>query len=317
MTELVTFGETMLRYAPPPGERFETAASFSVHVGGAESNVAVAASRLGCEAVWVSKLRDSPLGRRIERTLRGQGITPDVVWTDEGRQGVYYLEPAGEPRGTNVLYDRTDAAITTATAEELPTEHLESADVFYTSGITPALSEALVDATTALLEVARETDTTTAFDVNYRSKLWSPAEARETLSDVLELVDILVVADRDAATVFGRTGDPETVGRWFLETYAHEVVVVTCGERGAVAVTDEAVHEQATFESDTHDPVGTGDAFVGGFLTRWVEDGDVAAALECGTATAAVKRTIEGDMALVSPAEIEAVLEREGGGISR
>ena len=36
MTELVTFGETMLRYAPPPGERLETADAFSVHVGGAE-----------------------------------------------------------------------------------------------------------------------------------------------------------------------------------------------------------------------------------------------------------------------------------------
>ena len=51
MTDLVTFGETMLRYTPPPGERLETADSFAVDVGGAESNVAVAAARLGRDEI--------------------------------------------------------------------------------------------------------------------------------------------------------------------------------------------------------------------------------------------------------------------------
>lgn len=316
MSELVTFGETMLRYAPPTGERFENADAFSVNVGGAESNVAVAASRLGVDAVWLSKLLDSPLGHRIERTLRGQGVTTDIVWTDEGRQGVYYLEPGGVPRGSNVVYDRSDAAVTTATHAELATRRLEAASAFYTSGITPALSATLADTTAELLETARDAATTTVFDVNYRSKLWLPESARETLSTLLSSVDVLVVADRDAETVFDRTGDPETVGRAFLETYGHDVVVVTCGERGAVAVTEEAVFEQPTFDADTRDPVGTGDAFVGGFLARWLDDGAVEPALEYGAATAAVKRTLDGDMALVSPEEVEAVIDG-GGGISR
>ena len=316
MTDLVTFGETMLRYTPPPGERLETADSFAVDVGGAESNVAVAAARLGRDVAWLSKLPDSPLGDRVVRTLRAHGVDVDVARSDEGRLGVYYLEPGGRPRGTNVRYNRADAAVTTATAAELGVERVEAADAVYTSGITPALSETLADTTRDLLEAADGADTTTVFDVNYRSKLWSPSAARETLSGLLDLVDVLFVAERDAETVFDRGGDPEDVGRGLLEANGHDAVIVTRGERDAVAVTDEAVFEQPTFEADTHDPVGSGDAFVGGFLARWLDGGSVPEALEYGAATAALKRTLDGDLALVSPAEVEAVIDGEDG-ISR
>jgi 2-dehydro-3-deoxygluconokinase len=313
MTEVVTFGETMLRYAPPRGKRLENADAFDVHVGGAESNVAVAAARLGRSATWLSKLVDSPLGRRIERTLRGQGVVPEIVWADEGRQGVYYLEHGAEPRQSVVRYDRGETAIRTATAAELPTDALD-ADVFFTSGITPALSEPLAVTTGDLLSTARAAGTTTAFDVNYRSKLWEPAAARETLSELLPAVDLLFVAERDAATVFDRTGDAERVARDLREANDHDLVVLTRGERGAVAVTADGVHEQPAFETDTRDPVGSGDAFVGGFLARWLDDdADVPAALATGAATAAVKRTLDGDMALVSPAEVAAVLDGDAG----
>lgn len=309
MARLVTFGETMVRYTPPPGDRLESADRFSVHIGGAESNVAVAAARLGQPAVWQSKLPDGPLGRRIARTLRGQGVEPDVVWTDAGRVGVYYLEPGGQPRGTDVRYDRGDAAVTTATADELGTERVEAADVAYTSGITPALSDTLAETTRELFEAATGAGATVAFDVNYRSKLRSPAAAAATLSPLLDLVDVLFVAERDAATVFDLTGDPETVGRGLRETHDAETVVLTRGERPAVAVTADGVHEQPAFEADTHDPVGSGDAFVGGFLARRLDGGSVPAALEWGAATAALERTLAGDVALVSPSEVQAVVE--------
>ncbi|MFB6095656.1 MAG: PfkB family carbohydrate kinase, partial [Halodesulfurarchaeum sp.] len=67
---LVTFGETMLRLGAPEGERLETAEHLDVRIGGAESNVAVAAQRLGLDAVWCSRLPDSPLGRRVINPLR-------------------------------------------------------------------------------------------------------------------------------------------------------------------------------------------------------------------------------------------------------
>ncbi|WP_053773115.1 hypothetical protein [Halorubrum tropicale] len=47
------------------------------------------------------------------------------------------------------------------------------------SGFTPAVSPTLAEMTADLLAAARQAGTTTAFDLNYRSKLWSPEEAKQ------------------------------------------------------------------------------------------------------------------------------------------
>ncbi|MDL5361984.1 bifunctional 2-dehydro-3-deoxygluconokinase/2-dehydro-3-deoxygalactonokinase [Halalkalicoccus sp. NIPERK01] len=317
MTDLVTFGETMLRLSPPGNERLETTTELDVRAAGAESNVAVAAARLGADAVWTSKLPDSPLGRRVTSELESYGLETDPVWSDGGRQGTYYVEFAGEPRGTDVIYDRADAAVTTAHAEELPTERIRDAGWFYTSGITPALSDTLEETTETLLWSAQDAGTRTAFDLNYRSKLWSPAAARETLTGLFDRIDVLVTAERDARNVLGAEGDREGIARGLADEWGFETVVLTLGAEGALAYHGGEVIEQPAVETETHDPIGTGDAFVGAFLARRIAGGDVGEALEYGAATAALKRTIPGDIAVVTPAEVERVIDAAGSGISR
>ncbi|WP_353635138.1 bifunctional 2-dehydro-3-deoxygluconokinase/2-dehydro-3-deoxygalactonokinase [Halobacterium sp. NMX12-1] len=315
--DLVTFGETLLRLSPPGQERLERATELEFRAAGAESNVAVNAGRLGADTAWLSKLPESPLGRKVTATLRAQGTEPDVAWSETGRQGTYYLEHAGDPRGTNVVYDRANAAVTTATPDELATGRIDAADYFYTSGITPALSETLAGTTAELLERANKAGTTTALDVNYRAKLWGPEEARDVLETLFPDVDVLVTAERDAKHVLAREGDAADIGRDLAAEFGFETVVVTRGADGALAVHNEEVYEQPAFEADTHDAIGTGDAFVGGFLARRVEGGDVPDALAWGAATAALKRTMPGDTALVTREEVEDVLAGDGAAINR
>lgn len=317
MPDLATFGETMLRLSPPGDTPIETADRFRVHAAGAESNVAAAASRLGLEATWLSKLPDSPPGRRVTGSLRRHGVDPAVVWADQGRQGTYYLESGDEPRGSTVVYDRDHAAVRTATAAELPTDCVETASAFHTTGITPALSETLATTTKDLLSLAREAGTTTTFDLNYRSKLWSPVEARATLSDLLPLVDVLVVAERDAETVLDRSGSAESVARDLIGEYGFETTIVTRGSEGVLAVSDSGVVEQPAFAAGDAHPIGTGDAFVGGFLASRLRDGTLPEALEYGTATAALKRTVPGDVAVVTPAAVDRVIDGGDPEISR
>ena len=319
MTDLVTFGETMLRLSPPRGERLERTREFDVQAGGAESNVVVAAALLGLDTVWLSKLPDSPLGRRIRRELRGHGVRTGIAWdtSDGKRLGTYYLEHGGDPRGTEVIYDRAGASVTTATPEELATGVVGDADTFYTSGITPALSQQLRETTGALFEVARAGGTTVAFDLNYRSKLWEPAAARETYEALLPGVDVLFAAERDVREVLDRDGEPVQLAHGLATDFDVDTVVVTRGEQGAVGLRGGEVFEQPVYESETFDAVGTGDAFVGGFLTARAGGGDIERCLSYGAATAALKRTIDGDIAVVSPAEVEAVIAEDGGDISR
>lgn len=317
MPELVTCGETMLRLSPPSGERLETTTSLDFRTAGAESNVAIAASRLGTATAWLSKLSDSPLGRRVTNEVQSYGVDPRICWDESARQGAYYIEQGATPRPTTVIYDRSDAAITTARPSEFDLDAVRTAAVFYTSGITPALSATLAETTADLLTAANEAGTTTAFDLNYRLKLWPPSEARDVYESLFPDIDILVAAERDVHTVLERTGDVRTLASELANEFGFETVIITRGDKGALAVHDGTAYEQPAFDTDTVDAIGTGDAFVGGYLARWIARDSIADALSYAAATAALKRTISGDLAVVTPSEIEEVLDSSESGIAR
>lgn len=313
MSKIVTFGETMLRLAPEGGERLEIVDALDFRTAGAESNVAIAANRLGTDATWLSKLPDSALGRRVRNDVRRHGVTPEIVWSETGRQGTYYLEQGNIPRGTNVIYDRAGSAVTTAEPGELATEAVDGADVFFTTGITPALSDTLFDTTRELLA----TDTTTGFDLNYRSKLWSEEVAGEAYDELLPDIDLLFAPERDVRSILGLEGDATALADQLQSRYDCEIVVLTQGPEGALASTPSGSVEQPAFETETYDPIGTGDAFVGAFLSRYVAGEPVETALRYGAATAALKRTIGGDLAVVTETEVEAVIEQGSTEIAR
>src|SRR5437868_3140242 len=105
--DVITFGEAMIRLSPPSFKRLEQASSLDVFVGGAELNTAVALARLGRNTSWVSRLTRNPLGRFIANRARDAGVATDhVVWTDDDRVGLYFLEFGAAPRASSVLYDR-------------------------------------------------------------------------------------------------------------------------------------------------------------------------------------------------------------------
>src|SRR5437868_6279196 len=112
MSEVITFGEAMIRLSPPNFRRLEQARSLDVQVGGAELNTAVGVARLGHTSAWISRLTRNPLGRLIANHAREAGVgTEHIVWTDDDRVGVYFLEFGAAPRASSVLYDRKNAAI--------------------------------------------------------------------------------------------------------------------------------------------------------------------------------------------------------------
>ena len=306
--DLVTFGESMLRLSVVEGEQIETATDLQMRVAGAESNVAVIASQLGTQVAWLSKLPDSPLTRRIEHALRSHGVTPVISQSDNGRVGTYYIEPGPKPRGTNVLYDRSNAAIRTAEPADFPLDQIRDTSAFYTSGITLALSNTLTNTAKELLRTANEAGTHTIFDFNYRSKLWSPSEARETCSDVFDLIDTLVIAERDINTVLEYEGDAFNIADSIKDDYNLNTIVITKGSEGVIALHNGTQFSQQAFDTDTLDAIGTGDAFVGGFLACRLTDGTMSDALTYGAAVAALNRTVTGDVMSITSTEVERLI---------
>src|SRR5438093_8181728 len=173
--EVITFGEAMIRLSPPNFRRLEQARSLDVQVGGAELNTAVGLARLGRSAAWVSRLTRNPLGRLIANHAREAGVsTEHLLWTDEDRVGVYFLEFGAAPRASSVLYDRKGAAIANVRPGMIDWKKVFSgAKWFHVTGITPALSATAAETTREALQEARSAKVGTSIDLNYRAKLWS------------------------------------------------------------------------------------------------------------------------------------------------
>ena len=309
MVEVVTLGETMLRLSPVTVSTLEETQQLQVHVGGAESNVAVGMARMGLPAGWISKLVDNSIGRLIARRIHWHGVdTSRIVWSESGRNGLYYLEPGLEPRSTRIIYDRTDSAFTTLRFEEIDWDYFNQARLVHLTGITPALSGENNRLTHQIIDHMKKRDALISFDVNYRAKLWAPAAARKILTRIVGKVDILICSLNDAVTVFGhKSQDAEEVAKGLLHQFRNRIVVLTLADRGALAYDGRNSWYQDAYQASNVDRIGRGDSFSAGFLYGYLTD-SVQAGLKYGNAMAALNQTFKGDFFLADKEEVDRLI---------
>lgn len=328
MNQVITFGEAMVRFTPPVYRRLEQTRTLEVFIGGAELNTSVALARFGTKVAWVSRLTNNELGRMIAGQAREAGVNDGhILWTDEDRVGLYFFELAGAPRANNVIYDRKGSAISMVTSGMFQWKEIfAGARWFHVSGITPALSPTTAQVTTEALRTAKEAGLTVSFDLNYRSKLWSEAEASHWMKDNMQYCDLVCTGKKDAKNMLELEGDsPEEVAKDLRKKFGVKMVAMPKrkGKRqwkNSYTVnlyTKDGTVSTASYDIDVVDRLGAGDAFVGGFIHGMLTTGDPQQSLDLGVASGAFKHTIPGDFSCFTPTEIQTLLAGKSGGTSR
>ncbi|MGH2399632.1 MAG: sugar kinase [bacterium] len=300
MPDVVTIGETMLRLSPPPGASLEHAAEFSVRAAGTESNVAITLCRLGTSAGWISRLVDNSLGRRVAAEIRAHGVDVSrVLWTAEARVGTYFVEPAISPRAARVIYDRAHSAFAEIDPNEVDWAFVGAARHLHLTGITPSLSDRCRTLAGRAIAEARRAGITISFDINYRARLWPPADARKTLEEMLQGIDVIFTTTEDARTLFDAEGKAEDACGLLARRFRPRVAVVT-DEGRCVSSHGDRVLTRDGYEVTPVDRIGAGDAFAGGFIHGWLAEDSIERGLEYGMAAAALKHTYHGDVAWIT-----------------
>lgn len=314
--DVVTVGETMIRLSVRGGLTIESAPQFDVHIGGAESNVAVACARMGKRVAWMSRVADDVFGARICGELRRHGVNVDSVAIQPGsRTGVYYAEIAEDPRGVAVTYDRANSAATLMSVDNTDFAILDQASVLQVSGITPAISESSASMTEELLARARKSGCRIVFDVNYRARLWSPEHARRVLTPLCSSSDVVVCTREDARDVFGM-GSEDDPARALARLFGVRSVVLTDGSVGVHWHDADVSGFVASIPTSTVDRIGAGDAFCAGVVIG-VVDGDLVAGVRSGQAMASLKRTMVGDLFLGGAADVVDLLSKSTRSVRR
>ncbi len=231
--DVTAFGEMLLRLSVPPGERLETARQLDVHPAGAEANVVTLLARLNSRALWMGALPDNPMGRLAASALRSAGVNMSgVLWRENGRMGTYYVEFAAPPRGIQVTYDRAHSCAAEVQLDEIDWDVLLDTRILHLTGITPALSQSCSEVVGKAVQLAKQRKVTVSFDVNYRQKLWSETEARQTLLPLMQQADLLFCSQADATRLFDCKGSMQEIAQGLLDLTRVPKVIVTFGEQG-------------------------------------------------------------------------------------
>ena len=179
-----------------------------------------------------------------------------------------------------------------------------------------AADDGLMPQTIEALNHAQAANVPVGFDVNYRGKLWSPQDAADTIIPLVQEIDLFFCGQGDARTLFNIAGDPEDAVRQLADLSHAQTVVMSIGDRGAVAWDGARFYHEAAFPVEVIDRIGAGDALAAGIVHGWLR-GDLAAGLRYGVAMAALALSQYGDMVTTNQAELDAVLENAGGGVNR
>jgi 2-dehydro-3-deoxygluconokinase len=248
------------------------------------------------------------LGRRAASDLAAAGVSLDwVEWLAGGRMGTFFVEQGTGARPTEVFYDRSGSAF--AERARWPSGALDGARFGVLSGVTVAISSCARAAALAMVQECRSADVPLCLDVNYRARLWSASAAREMLAPLLSMATIVICSGRDAQRLFDADPDDPLALRDQWAPSA-SICVITQSERGAIASGPDGVRWAPAIATAMTDRLGLGDAFVAGLLFGLLQDWGLQAALEAGSALAALKATVAGDFSLSRRTDLEAALAR-------
>jgi 2-dehydro-3-deoxygluconokinase len=334
---VVTFGEIMLRLAPPGYERFLQSHQFVATFGGGEANVAVALASLGQPAAYVTALPEkNPVADACVTQLRSFGVDTSHIRRAAGRMGVYFVEHGANQRASKVVYDRESSSIALAKSGDFDWAAIfEGAGFFHISGITPAISADAAGLAMESVRTAKFAGLLVSCDLNYRKNLWKwgkPASA--VMPDIVRSTDFLIANEEDIQTALGietkvdvHSGQLDHAAYrdltdQVLAAYPNlRAVLVTLRESrsashngwsACVNNRDEFLVSRRYEITHIVDRVGSGDSFAAGWIYAWLHISSYAEGLEFATALSCLKHSIPGDFCRISLDEVKGLL-RDGG----
>jgi 2-dehydro-3-deoxygluconokinase len=330
--DLISLGEILLRF-DPEYERIHNARHFRVFDGGAEYNVARSLSKVFRQkTAIVTALADNPLGRLAEDFAMNAGIdASEIVWrTPDGmgantRNGLYFIERGFGLRPPNSAFDRGNTAVSQLKTGDVDWNKIfdaKSPRWFHTGGVLTGLSETTPQIALEAIKIAKEHGAIVSYDLNYRGSLWSNRGGKKAANalnrEILPFVDVVfgVISDDFVTSVAEFDADvfqaaAEKMRNDFpnleiLVSTLRDVHNASLHSFGAACFADGKVTVAEDYrQTAVLDRVGSGDAFVSGFIYALLNGKDLQFAVDCGTAHGVLSMTTVGDNSTATVEEIQ------------
>ena len=231
-------------------------------LGGAPFNVAWHLQAFGLSPLMISSIGEDELGKKVQSAMHDWGMSTAGLQLDQAHPtgSVDIVFDHGEPRYTIVEHRAYDH-ISSAALPSLPKNCL----LYH--GSLALRNDVSRDALTALASQHRGP---VFMDVNLRDPWWD----RSFVLGLADAADWIKLNEDELVQLGDGEGDLEAQARTFMQAHDLAGLVLTLGEKGALAMTQDGM--QASAEPartlDVVDTVGAGDAFTSVLITGIIND---------------------------------------------
>lgn len=269
---IVCFGELLIDFvALERGVSVGQATRFEKVAGGAPANVAVGLAKLGLPVAFMTQLGDDPFGHFLHDTIAANGVdTSGVVFSNTARTALAFASVDADGERSFAFY-RHPSADMLMTPDALNSNLLRQAEVFHYGSIT-LIDNPVRETTLAAIAEAKTHQALISYDPNLRLALWPDANtAREQILLGMQHANIVKMNEEELTFLTGAEPNPETARTlWHSDL---QLMVITRGSAGCVAITPSDVKRVSGFTVQVEDTIGAGDGFMAGLLAGIVQSG--------------------------------------------
>ena len=268
--DAIALGELLIDFTES-GKSADGMRLFEQNPGGAPANMLTALSHAGYKTAFIGKVGEDMHGRFLIETLQKEGIDTKALIRDPAQfttLAFVGLDANGE---RSFSFSRKPGADTMLRVDELDREMLGNCRVFHFGSLS-LTDEPSRSATLEAVRIAKASGAVISYDPNYRASLWPDLQtAVEQMRSAIPLADMLKVSDEESYLLTG-CRDPQEATQKLL-SMGPQIVAVTLGSEGVLLARREEMERVSAFEVKAVDTTGAGDAFWGGFLSRWLSYG--------------------------------------------
>jgi fructokinase len=275
-SNIVCFGEILWDVLP-----------VGVMPGGAPMNVSYHLKKLSLEPTLITRVGHDRWGKELIQLMEKNEISTDYFQID------YELETgkviANVIDSTNVTYDIIAPVAWDHIQWDPSFEQLVSDSDYFVFGSLVTRNQKSRHTLYQLLEQAK----TKVLDINLRPPFFN----REIIEELLKRADILKLNDQELEFITGWFSQFESEAdriRSLQDQFNIATIVVTKGNNGCTVVNDGSICRHNGFAVKVADTIGSGDAFLAAFLSKYSAGHSFPSSIEYANALGALVATYDG-----------------------
>jgi fructokinase len=255
--------------------------------GGAPMNVAYHLKKLGLNPALISRVGTDEWGEKLLAVLRDHGIPVNNIQLDKKYPtGIVYAKPN---ENNEVVYDIVHPSAWDFISWDESFISLMEQSAYFVFG---SLSSRNETSRATLHQLIRHSNKR-VLDINIRP----PHFKQSDIEWLLQHTDILKLNINELELVAGwynQFADPADKMKLLQDKFELDILITTMGEEGAMVRHEGRNYRHEGIEVVVKDTIGSGDAFLAGFLASYHQHADVERALLQGSVMGAFIATKAG-----------------------